>query len=42
MTVVIAENETESGRLIGDIFSGFSGSSRTGRFYIAVTPQIED
>jgi type II secretory pathway component GspD/PulD (secretin) len=42
MTVVIAENETETGKIVGDIFSGFSGSGRTGTFYIAVTPHIED
>ncbi|MBN2225708.1 MAG: hypothetical protein JW765_13645 [Deltaproteobacteria bacterium] len=42
MTVVITENETEKGRLIGDIFSGFSKSGQTGSFYISVTPKIED
>ncbi len=41
-TVVIAENETESGKLVGEVFSGFTGSERTGKFYIAVTPRIED
>jgi type II secretory pathway component GspD/PulD (secretin) len=41
-TVIIAENETDKGRFIGDIFSGFSGTSAKGNFYIAVTPKIED
>jgi type II secretory pathway component GspD/PulD (secretin) len=41
-TVVIAQNETENGKLVGSIFSGFSGSKSTGEFYIAVTPKIED
>jgi len=40
-TVVIAENKTDTGRLIGDILSGFSKSVKTGSFYISVTPQIE-
>ena len=41
-TVIIAENETDKGRFVGDIFSGFSGSSAKGNFYIAVTPMIVD
>ncbi len=41
-TVVIAGNETDEGRLIADIFSGFSKSGKSGSFYIAVTPHIED
>ena len=41
-TVVIAENETETGKLVGDIFSGFSKSRKSGSFYIAVTPTIEE
>jgi type II secretory pathway component GspD/PulD (secretin) len=41
-TVVIAENETDTGRLVGDILSGFSKSVMTGSFYISVTPQIEE
>jgi len=40
-TVVIAENETETGKLVGDIFSGFSKTGKSGSFYIAVTPTIE-
>lgn len=40
-TIVIAENETESGKNVGDILSGFSSSGKTGSFYIAVTPHIE-
>ena len=41
MTVVITENETEKGRLIGDNFRDFE-VGQTGSFYISVTPQIED
>ena len=41
-TVVIAENETDTGRLVGDIFSGFSRSVKNGSFYISVTPHIEE
>jgi type II secretory pathway component GspD/PulD (secretin) len=41
-TVVIAGNETDKGKLIGDIFAGFSKSGETGSFYIAVTPRIEE
>ncbi len=41
-TVIIAENETDTGRLVGDIFSGFSKSDTSGSFYISVTPQIEE
>ena len=41
-TVAITGNNTDTGKLIADIFSGFTSSAIRGNFYISITPTIED
>jgi type II secretory pathway component GspD/PulD (secretin) len=41
-TVVITRNDTDQGKFVGNIFSGFTSSNRRGSFYISITPNIVD
>jgi type II secretory pathway component GspD/PulD (secretin) len=41
-TVVITESTGDRGKFIADIFSGFSSSNVKGKFYLSITPSIED
>jgi hypothetical protein len=41
-TVIITQNDTDQGKFVGNIFSGFASSNKSGSFYISITPNIED
>ncbi len=41
-TVVITESTGDKGKFVADIFSGFSSSGAKGKFYLSITPSIED